>query len=71
VTSSKKQVEQNSIITEDKGVKEEFSQNYQNREIEKITEKKTGLPIKYYLIGFVVLAGIGYLAYKFIRHQFF
>lgn len=68
VTNSKKQVEKHSIITEDKGVKEEFSQNYQNREIEKTTEKKTGIPIKYYLIGFVVLAGIGYLAYKFIRH---
>lgn len=62
---------ENAIITEDKGIQEDNSQTYQNREIEKVTEKKTGLPIKYYLLGFVVLAGIGYLAYKFIRHQFF
>lgn len=62
---------ENAKITEDKGVKEDNVQTYQNREIEKVTEKKTGLPIKYYLIGFVLLAGIGYLAYKFIRHQFF
>jgi hypothetical protein len=53
------------------GISEETKQNSQIREIVQVKEKKTGIPIKYYLIGFAVLAGIGYLAYKFIRHQFF
>jgi len=53
------------------GVSEEIKQNIQTREIEKISEKHTSLPMKYYVIGFALLAGIGYLAYKFIRHQFF
>ena len=59
------------IITEDKGIKEDSSQKFQNRDLEKVNEKKSGIPIKYYLIGFIVLAGIGYLAYKLLRHQFF
>lgn len=71
VISSAQNSKENAVITEQKGIKEDESQTIQNREIEKVTEKKIGLPVKYYLIGFIVLAGIGYLAYKFIRHQFF
>lgn len=71
VISSAQNSIENAVITEQKGIKEDESQTIQNREIEKITEKKIGLPVKYYLIGFIVLAGIGYLAYKLLRHQFF
>lgn len=71
VISSAQNSKENAVITEQKGIKEDESQTIQNREIEKVTEKKIGLPVKYYLIGFIVLAGVGYLAYKFIRHQFF
>lgn len=71
VTNSAQNSKENAVITEQKGIKEDTSQTIQNREIEKVTEKKIGLPVKYYLIGFIVLAGIGYLAYQFIRHQFF
>lgn len=71
VISSAQNSKENAVITEQKGIKEDESQTIQNREIETIKEKKTGLPVKYYLTGFVLLAGIGYLAYRFIRHQFF
>lgn len=71
VISSAQNSIENAVITEQKGIKEDESQTIQNREIEKVTEKKIGLPVKYYLIGFIVLAGIGYLAYKLLRHQFF
>lgn len=70
-TNAKTNSTEKAIITEDKGIKEDSSQKFQNRDIEKVNEKKAGIPIKYYLIGFIVLAGIGYLAYKFLRHQFF
>ena len=71
VTNSAQNSKENAVITEQKGIKEDTSQTIQNREIEKVTDKKIGLPVKYYLIGFIVLAGIGYLAYKLLRHQFF
>lgn len=71
VTNSAQNSRQEAVITEQKGIKEDKSQTIQSREIETIKEKKTGLPVKYYLIGFIVLVGIGYLAYKFIRRQFF
>ena len=71
VTNSAQKSEEKAVISEEKGIKEITSQNFQSREIEIVKEKKTGIPIKYYFIGFLLLAGIGYLAYKFIRHQFF
>lgn len=71
VISSAQNSKENAVITEQKNINEEKSQTIQNREIEKATEKKTGLPAKYYLIGFALLAGIGYLAYRFIRRQSF
>ena len=70
-TSAEINSAEKTILTEDKGIKEDSSQKFQNRNIEKVNEKKSGIPIKYYFIGFVLLAGIGYLAYRFIRHQFF
>jgi hypothetical protein len=71
VTSSQTKSTEQAIITEDVVKSVEISQTFQNREIETIKEKKTGLPLKYYFIGFILLAGIIYLAYRFIRHQFF
>lgn|GEM_PF-6161936 len=70
-TTTQNSSTENATLTEDKGIKEDSSQKFQNRDIEKVNEKKSGIPIKYYLIGFIVLAGIGYLAYKLLRHQFF
>lgn len=70
-TNAKSNSTEKAILTEDKGIQEDSSQNFQNRDIEKVNEKKSGIPIKYYFIGFIVLAGIGYLAYKLLRHQFF
>ena len=70
-TNAKTNSTEKAILTEDKGIKEDSSQKFQNRDVEKVNEKKSGIPIKYYLIGFIVLAGIGYLAYKFLRHKFF
>jgi len=66
-------VEQKASRTELKkaGISEETKQNSQIREIVQVKDKRTGIPIKYYFIGFVVLAGVGYLAYKFIKHKFF
>lgn len=71
VTNAQAKSTKQGIITEAAAKSEEISQSYQNREIETVKEKKNGLPVKYYLIGFILLAGIGYLAYRFIRHQFF
>lgn len=71
VISSAQNSKEIAVVTEQKGIKEDKSQTIQNRNIETIKEKKTGLPVKYYLIGFIVLAGIGYIAYKFLKHQFF
>ena len=71
VISSAQNSKENAVITEQKGIKEDESQTIQNREIETIKEKKTGLPVKYYLIGFLLLTGIIYLVYRFIRNHFF
>lgn len=71
VTNSQAKSKQEAVITEQKGIKEDKSQTIQNREIETIKEKKTGLPVKYYLIGFLLLTGIIYLVYRFIRNHFF
>ena len=71
VTNSAQISTDKAVIREQKSINEDTLQPIQNREIETIKEKKTGLTVKYYLIGFVLLAGIGYLAYKFIRHHFF
>lgn len=70
VTNSAQNSIDKTVIREQKSIKEDASQAIQSVEIETIKEKKTGLPVKYYLIGFVVLAGIGYIAYKFLKHQF-
>lgn len=70
VISSAQNSKEIAVVTEQKGIKEDKSQTIQNRNIETIKEKKTGLPVKYYLIGFIILAGIGYIAYKFLKHQF-
>lgn len=71
VTNSAQISTDKAVIREQKSINEDTLQTIQNREIETIKEKKTGLTVKYYLIGFVLLAGIGYLAYKFIRHHLF
>ena len=71
VISSAQNSKEIAVVTEQKGIKEDTSQTIQNREIETIKEKKTGLPVKYYLLGFILLAGIIYLAYRFIRNHFF
>jgi len=71
VTNSAQISTDKAVIREQKSIKEDTSQTIQNREIETIQEKKTGLPVKYYLIRFILLAGIVYLAYRFIRRQFF
>lgn len=71
VISSAQNSKEIAVVTEQKGIKEDKSQTIQNRNIETIKEKKTGLPVKYYLIGFILLAGIIYLAYRFIRNHFF
>lgn len=71
VTNSAQISTDKAVIREQKSIKEDASQTIQNREIETIKEKKTGLQVKYYLIGFILLAGIIYLAYRFIRNHFF
>ena len=71
VTSSHAKSTEQAIIIEVVAKSEEISQTLQNREIKTIKEKKTGLPVKYYLLGFILLAGIIYLAYRFIRNHFF
>lgn len=71
VTNSAQISTDKAVIREQKSIKEDASQTIQNREIETIKEKKTGLQVKYYLIGFILFAGIIYLAYRFIRNHFF
>lgn len=71
VTSSQAKTTEQAVIQEDIAKSEEISQSQQTRETETVKEKKSGLPIKCYLIGFIVLAGIGFLAFKLIRHHFF
>lgn len=71
VTSSQAKSTEQAVIQEDIAKSEEISQSQQTRETETVKEKKSGLPIKCYLIGFIVLAGIGFLAYRFIRNHLF
>lgn len=49
---------------------EQSQQDTQLKQNIEMKEKKSGIPIKYYIIGFFVIAGIGYLTYRFIRHRF-
>lgn len=50
---------------------EQSQQDTQIKQSIDVKEKKSGIPIKYYIIVFFVIAGVGYLTYRFIRHRFF
>lgn len=49
------------------GISEDTKQNSQIREVIQVKEKKTGLPVKYYLIGIGILVGLFFVIKYIIK----
>ena len=59
------------VIQQNSGSVEQIQQEAQIGQSIDVKERQTRIPIKYYIIGFILFVGVGYLTFKLICHYFF